>query len=51
VLVSYRIHGGSDTSRQAPTGALVADVRRAIELSAKYLPAADAPRLVRQARR
>jgi glycosyltransferase involved in cell wall biosynthesis len=50
-LACYRIHPGSDTSRLARTAGLVADTRRAVELSAAYLPPAQAERWMRLARR
>jgi glycosyltransferase involved in cell wall biosynthesis len=51
VLGSYRQHAGSDTTGLVRTGINVADSRLGIELSAAYLPPAQAPGLLRLARR
>lgn len=50
-LASYRIHPGSDSTRLVRTAGIAADTRLAIELSGDYLPPAEAPRLMRLARR
>ena len=50
VLACYRIFQGNDTSRLIRTGANFADVRRAIELSAQYLPAPQSAAWLRAAR-
>jgi hypothetical protein len=51
LLAGYRVHSHSDTSRLVCTGANVVDMRKAIHLSAEYLPPADVPRLKRLALR
>lgn len=49
-LACYRQHSSSDTSRIITTGANIADTRKAIEISASYLPKAIATDLSNKAR-
>ncbi len=49
VLAGYRQHSKSDTSRLLRTGANVAEMRRAIEISHAYLPESRADYLTTQA--
>lgn len=49
-LAAYRLHPGSESARQQPTGSHLVEIFRSIERSAALLPAAVAPAVVRQAR-
>ena len=49
-MAMYRLHQKSDTSRLMRTGANIDDARRAIEIAAQYLPAAQVRSLTRRAR-
>jgi len=51
VLALYRMFDGNDSSRLMRTGANVADLRRAIDLSARYLPSPQSVNWIRAARR
>ena len=51
VLACYRVFEGNDTSRLVATGANAQDIRRAIDLSACYLPSPEASAWLRLARR
>ena len=50
-LACYRIFEGNDTARLVKTGDNVADVRRAIELSGRYLTSPEAAAWIRAGRR
>jgi len=50
VLACYRMFEGNDTSRLIKTGANIADSRRAIDLSAHYLPHPESASWIRVAR-
>jgi glycosyltransferase involved in cell wall biosynthesis len=50
VLAQYRVFEGNDTSRLVRTGADAADIRRAIDLSAQYLPYPESISWIRDAR-
>lgn len=49
VLACYRVHPNSDTSRLVRTGSNVADARRSISITRKYLPVTVAADLTQQA--
>jgi glycosyltransferase involved in cell wall biosynthesis len=51
VLACYRLYEGSDTSRLIKSGANIADVHRAIDMSLRYLPQPESWAWVRDARR
>ncbi len=50
ILACYRMFEGNDTSRLVKTGANIADIGRAIDLSAKYLPSPEAAAWIQQSR-
>ena len=50
ILACYRVFEGNDTSRLIKTGANVADLGRAIDLSAKYLTSPESATWIQQAR-
>jgi glycosyltransferase involved in cell wall biosynthesis len=49
-LAYYRIHSASDTSRLIRTGANIANIRRAIEISELYLPSTIVGKISNQSR-
>jgi glycosyltransferase involved in cell wall biosynthesis len=51
VLACYREHSASDTSTLVQSGRNIEDMRRSIAMAQRYFPAADGPRLSREAYR
>jgi hypothetical protein len=50
ILACYRVFEGNDTSRLVRSGGNTADARRAIDLSARYLPSPESTTWLRSAR-
>lgn len=49
-LACYRVYASSETSRLVPSGATIADTRRAIDVARSYLPTGSEAWLTRKAR-